>query len=334
MTLTRGAGDAEDIDVTIGSKSRAHHVFRRATRARGFEVAAKADAAQLAAPGSVIPACRKARVIGHRKRLAHRAVEVAAVIDRAVCGGVREGIVGDEIAPPQLDRIDAVFGGSLIDQALDCIGDIWAAGTAIGRDRHGVGVDQLLMGEKRRDAVDPAHGDREVARADEGLEVAGVGAEVGLMIPADGQDVVLRIEGDMTGQAQGAAVPFGGEVLRARADPFHRLAEPARGQHQQRLLRRTAAAQTEGSAHIFGNDLDLVAGYAADLRQRAAHAEHALGRRIDRVAIGGGIVGHQAGAQLHRGHRQSLAFHAERGGESGARKGGCHGGFVAGFHKR
>ena len=131
-----------------------------------------------------------------------------------------------------------------------------------------------------------------------------------------------------------AAVPFGGEVLRARADPFHRLAEPARGQHQQRLLRRTAAAQTEGSAHVFGNDLDLVAGYAADLRQRAAHAEHALGRRIDRVAIGGGIVGHQAGAQLHRGHRQSLAFHAERGGESGARKGGCHGGFVAGFYKR
>ena len=76
------------------------------------------DAAQLsgfarcrAPPGEAVP-------VGERQRLVHDGFELAAVVDRSVRRLVRHRVGRDEVAPAQLDPIDAHLARGAVDQAF------------------------------------------------------------------------------------------------------------------------------------------------------------------------------------------------------------------------
>ena len=126
-------------------------------------------------------------------------------------------------------------------------------------------------------------------------------------------------------------MPVAGENLAARAHPFHRSTELARGQHHQRMFGVGAAAQAEGSPDVLGHDLDAAGIKTGDGCQRRAHAQHALGRGVNGEVLALRVVGRQARPQFHRRTDQALAVHAQRGGAGRFRECGVHRGAIAGF---
>ena len=188
--------------------------------------------------------------------MAHDAFEVAAVVDRAVGSPVGKGLARHEVAAAQRDPVDAVLGGGVVDQPLDDEGDVGAACAAIGRHRHRVGVHQARAHVQGGHPVDAAHGDRQVAGADQAAPVAAVGAEVGLVLEAQREDVAVGVERDRALQRQRAAMPFADEELGAGGDPLDRPAEAARREHHEHLLGEGAAADAEAAADVLRHHLD------------------------------------------------------------------------------
>ena len=125
------------------------------------------------------PARFEAVVVGERQRLVEDRPEVAAVIGGADGGLVRHRGRRNEIAPPQLGRIDAGDARGLLDHALEHVVRFRPAGAAIrrGRDRVGEGaaradVDVLDVVQRRQAAG-------EIQGRDVGADRADIGAEIG-----------------------------------------------------------------------------------------------------------------------------------------------------------
>ena len=81
----------------------------------------------------------RARLAGPRRQLERRveaALEVARVVRPAHRGLVREGVGPDEVAPPQLDRVDAELARGQVDQALDQEGRLGPPRAAVRPGRH------------------------------------------------------------------------------------------------------------------------------------------------------------------------------------------------------
>ena len=74
----------------------------------------------------------EASVVGKRDRLVEDRLELAGVVGRADRGLVRHGRGPDQVAPAQLDRIDAGDARGLVDELLEHIVGLGASGPAIG----------------------------------------------------------------------------------------------------------------------------------------------------------------------------------------------------------
>src|ERR1035437_9450692 len=116
MSLTAGAGADADSDGIATGKRDARGFFRK--RAGDLQIAADADAAQLAGFFCRLPARGKAGIIADHKRALEDRRKVAAVI--GVTEGSRVGnFVGhNQVAPAQFGGIDAGLVGGGIDQPL------------------------------------------------------------------------------------------------------------------------------------------------------------------------------------------------------------------------
>src|SRR3974390_2176811 len=83
-----------------------------------FKQAADAEAAIFAALLRFAAALLEPVIVGERKRLVEDRLEIAAVVGGADCCLVWHGRLFDQIAPPQLDRVDAGDARRLVDDAL------------------------------------------------------------------------------------------------------------------------------------------------------------------------------------------------------------------------
>jgi hypothetical protein len=93
----------------------------------------------------------------------------------------------------------------------------------------------------------------------------------------------------------------GQEGLRPPGPPLHRAAEPARRPQHHRRFREALAAEPEAAAGVGRGDAQLLGRHLQDVaRHRVAHAEHALARRGELVALGFGVPGADRDAGLHR----------------------------------
>ena len=105
----------------------------------GVDVIGDADAAALAALARLGAAGRKALPIGESQHPLHDLMVVAAVVDHAERVGVRHHRFRHEVAPAQLDAVDAGLARRQVDQPLHDEHHLGPAGAAIGAGRHGVG---------------------------------------------------------------------------------------------------------------------------------------------------------------------------------------------------
>ena len=262
-------------DAAVGIETQLGAFVRRA--AGGLHEAGDANPAAFPPVFRRHAAHREAAMVGGNDRIVQVGDEAAAVDHRAERLAIRKFV--HQIAPPQVDRIEAVAAGGGVDQPLDHVVHFGLAGAAIGIDRHGVGEHPLHVHEDRRNRIAAAHG---VGRRIGGTTWTArrkIRAEIGNCGNVQCQEATLVVQREAGAGNIVAALRGGDEVFRALADPLHRPTQSARRPQQhdpfgiQRILHAEPATHVRtGHAHLLPR-----------------HAEHAVGKlRLQRVHAGAG----------------------------------------------
>ena len=203
----------------------------------------------------------------------HHMDEVAAVVGDAGLQLVRHGGFGDEIAPPDLDRIDADDARGAVEQLLDQKGRLGPAGAAIGRKRNGVGQHRPADRVHRRNLIDAGgEAEREQRHHHGGAE--DMRAHGVQRVDAKSQSLAALVEGEFAGDDLVAALGVAEQRFRACRHPFDRTAaDMARRPHHERVFRIAAVLHAEAAADVGRDDAQFGFGnfqnLARDRRPRA-----------------------------------------------------------------
>ena len=259
------------------------------------------------------------------------AIDIAgehAAVDR----GRHRGAVwefGDQVAPAQVDGIDAHHRRRGVDQPFDQVVRLRLAGATIGVDRHGVGKDAMHVHEHGGNVVATAHciagcvGG--TARSARGHRRAQVGE--GCHIEREKLPVIVQRQpraGKIVAPMRG-----GDEILAMAGNPFHRTAEAAGGPQHQHVFRIEAVLHPEPTADIRARDLDpFRRNPEYRLGQRLANAMHALAGQKQVEGLCRGIVLANGGAVFERGDDQPVVDQFKLDDMSRASEGRLHGGRV------
>ena len=239
--------------------------------------------------------------IGELQAFVHHMSEVAAVIGDAGLNLVRHGGSRNEIAPPDLDDIDADDLGRAVEQLLDQKGRFRPPGAAIGRERNGVGEDGMRDGMHRRNLIDAGRQayrkQRHHHRRAEYMRAHGV-----QRADAQAENLALVVEREFAGDDLIAAVRIAEKRLRARRHPFHRpAADAARRPRHQRVLRIAAVLHAETAADIRRDHAHFRLGDFQHLAgDGGTGAVRILRGRIERVIVAFGMIMADRGARLDR----------------------------------
>ncbi len=149
-------------------------------------------------------------------------VVVARVVHQPGEGLVRELLGPDEVATPQLERVDADLLGECVHRPLDRIGRLRAAGAAVrvGRGERGehAGAGEVVG---LRQVVDAGVEERSEQR-DAGRDQLQVGAHVGGESHPHGGELAAGVGGQLDVLDLAATLDAGHGVLRAGLVPAHR----------------------------------------------------------------------------------------------------------------
>jgi hypothetical protein len=222
----------------------------------------------------------------------------------------------------------------VVDQPLDDVGGLGAAGAAIRRGRVGVAqhAEHLHVGGGNRVDADQRH---DVAEGCQEITVGrDVGADVGQRLHPQRQELAVAVQRQLGVRDVVARVLVGGDGLAPLARPLHRAAELARGPQDQPVLGILPALGAEGAADVADDHADGVLGDLEDVGgQRIAHAVGILHVGVERVTPLAGIPRAQRAPRLHvlgvhaRDHVAPLDH------PRGPREGRLGGGGVAGLVK-
>ena len=133
---------------------------------------------------------------------------------------------GDEIAPPDICRIDAKIGGGDVDQPFAEEIRLDASGAAIGSRRRLVGDMRVHLARKVRNPVWPRQ-ELRATRRRRATGAAGIGADVDRDLAAQPDDDTVPVARDL--QLAGCFARMIGrkKMLAPVLDPFHGPVEPA-----------------------------------------------------------------------------------------------------------
>ena len=224
---------------------------------------------------------------------------IAGVVDEAGEGGVGELLLLDEVAPPQLDRVDAGDLGQAVHGPLDGVGGLGPTGAAVrvGRRHRGVHAragERVGLGQVVDAGVEEGAQQRH-ARGDEHLVAAHVRGEV----HPDAGELAVSVGGQLDLLDLTAALHGGLGSLGALLGPSHR--HPVLGGQRQ-------------AEQLLGVDLELGSEPAAD--RRGHHAELLLGRAqrdgghdLEDVGDLGGAVERHVAAERLRDRRARTGLH-------------------------
>ena len=230
----------------------------------------------------------------------HAALELAAVVGDPERGAVGHRGGGDQVHPPQGEPIHPELAGRVVDEALDDVGRLGPAGSAVRSGRIGVGQHRVHRNVRGRERVDPDQG-RDVAEGREQVAVRGhVGPHVGERLHAQGEEAALGVEGQLGVAHVVARVLVGGDRLPALALPLDRPADLARGPEHEPVLGVLPALGAERPAHVARDHPDLVLRDLEDVAgQRVAHAVRVLDVGVEGVAVLPRVVHPERAARLH-----------------------------------
>ena len=264
-------------------------------------------------------------MVGHGERQIHVLFELAAIIGEGEAGLERHRLGRDDVAAPDLDRIEAGFGGREIDHALDDVGRLRPAVAAVGAHRMRVGEDRRHVHMDGRRAIDAGQGaeigDRRALSA-----ALQIGADIGDVRHPEAEEPPLLVEGELGLGDEIAPLCVGQERFRAGARPFHRTAGDFRCQQHQGDLVVDRRLHAEAAADVAGDDAHLVLRHLQHGGgELGAEVMGALQGRVDRVAVLDGVVIADRAARLHGGgghpvDREAVAHDVLGGREGGVRR--------------
>ena len=215
---------------------------------------------------------------------------------------------GHQVAPPELDAIDAEILRRHVEQPL-------AEEIALEPSRSPVGADRILVCQHHRglhvdvrDAVGAGEELRDVARRDGGAR-AQVRAGVDPRAAAQGKDRPILLAGNLDLAIGLARVIRAEQVLASVLDPFHRPVELARRERNQVVLGIELAAHAEAAADIGLNHVDAFLGQVHALRKNPPVGERHLGRSRNRHLGVRSIPDGQQAPRLHA--HGGVPLHAE-----------------------
>ena len=185
----------------------------------------------------------------------------------------RISVVGNEIAPPQRNRVHADFRRGEIDKALGHRGrDRMADGAVLAHDvlvlKHHAGVGAVIRaGVRPADQIDHLVGlDAAGARIDR------IGPDAGEIVDLERGDGAVVVDADLALDAMVAGVDVGDEAFQPVGDELYRPFQQFRERHRR---------------HLVGIDMHLDAERAADI-----FGEHAHLMRLERKMLGENVLRH------------------------------------------
>ncbi len=245
-------------------------------------------------------ALAEAGVVGGLLRHVEGAVVVADVVvqrDRRLVG---KGVLGDEVAPADLRRVDLHLARRRLDEALDHVGRLRPAGAAIGVDRHGVGEDRRHLAVDRRRRVRAGEQRRVEVCRDRRREGREVGAHIGDGLHPQRQELAVLVDRQLGMGHVVAAVRVGDEALRAVRRPLDRACRPWRRPGDDGFLGVVVDLGAEAAAHVGRHHPQLVLG---QMQHEGAHQQpdhvRVLAGGVERVFAGAAIVLADRRARLH-----------------------------------
>ena len=319
MPLPRRAGEHVERGVARIAELDRRLLLGDGPAARGLDEHRAADAAQSPPfQGSLAPLLERAP-FGLKERLLELAGRVAAVVGRGR-GLVGERRLRNQVAPTQLDAVDAGLARRLVDQPLHQIGNARPPRAAVGRRRRGVGEREPVAAIEGGDAVGVRRMRGRIEAVDQRPRLRQVGAHVADPAHAQREKPALAVERELAVQLYAAAVMIAHQGLEAGADPFHRLAERSCGEHQRAVLRVGLRTDAEAAADVAVVQADPVERRAGDDSEVGPHHRHALRRRVNVEAAGRGFVRDHAGLGLDGVARDSGRLELQAGDVRGARE--------------
>ena len=287
------------------------HEVRRGNPA-SLNVAVHAQTAQLTAFLGLHQTRLEAGKITDLRQLIHRRVVIARVIFHRHRRGIGE--LGDEVLTTQFNRIDTQFPRSLVHDALQLERRLRPPSATIGINRHRVGkhglhihIDQRrLVVARHQCAVQPCRDRRREGRQVRAHIRIGLGPKRGEVIVAVQRQFDL---GHMIAAMRVRHKRFG-----TRRGPFDRTPDLLGRKGAECLLRVMEDFGAEPTAHIRGNDAQLMLG---DAQHERTHKKpdhmRVLAGGIERVVICAGVPVPYSHARLHRVGDKAVVDQFQRG---------------------
>ena len=248
--------------------------------------------------------CPQLLVADRAQREVERPLVVPRVVRRTRRGLVREGVLGDEVLPPQLGGIHVDLRGEEVDHALDRLCRLRPPGTADRRHGSRVGDDREPFDLDARDCVHPAREQPGQVRQ----KGADTGVRTGVRKDVDpvGEQLAVAGPAELELETLAAAVRERDHALAPGLRPAYGLAEVTSKPDDQCLLRAERALGTEAAADVRSDHAQLTGLHAQRGREPEVVAVRHLrgeprGHTAVRVDLGG------RGAHLERASGHSLA---------------------------
>ncbi len=270
-----------------------------------------------------MPRCAQPLLLGAQSGVIHHRVEmgerlvVRQLLELDAGGsGRRIGVVGNEIAAAQLQRVHADARRRELDQALGDVGRDRMADRAVLA--HHVLVLEHDAGERAvvRAGVGAADEIDDLVRLDAaGARIDGVGADAGEIVDLACGDGAGAGHADLRLDAVVAGVDVGDEALEAVGDELHRAPQQLRQRHRRHLVGIGVDLDAERAADVLGEHAHLVLGEPEVLGEQVLHHVRRLRALVDGEALlarvpvgddGARLVGDAGVAAEHEGRLDDL----------------------------
>ena len=227
-------------------------------QAAGFDIGAKPDAAQLAAPLGGFLAFGEAAPVGDLQRLGETGLRVTAVVinDHRRLVGILRRV--DHVPAADFRLVDLHLAGGDVDQPLEQEGRLGTTGTAISIHGHGVGEDAFDLAMNCGRGVDAGKQQAVEIGRDVRSKCRQVAAHVGDGAHLQSEKLSVLVQGQFGFADMVAAVGVGQEALAPLVDPLHRPIHFARRPGGDDLLGIDELLDAETATDIGRNDPNAI----------------------------------------------------------------------------
>ena len=229
--------------------------------------------------------------------------EVAPVVDEAARRGPRHVAGGDEVAPPDLDAVDAGRAGGGVDERFGEVVRLHPPDTAVRGLRRGVARVAAHLDVAGGNAVGASHGRDQVVGHRREAARRYVGAVPPLDERAHRGEPPVRVDGDGAVQQVVARLRVGEEALGAGCGPVHGSAGALRRREEHGELGVRCPACAEAAARVRHHDAQPRRLDAEHGGEVVAHAVRGLAPEGQGPGTALGVVARDGGSGLkeHRG---------------------------------